>query len=51
MVDVQVLRMRNNLVKELPVAVVKLEILKSLDLSRNRLQRVPEEIGSAKALV
>lgn len=51
MADVQVLRMRNNMVKEIPVSVFKLELLKSVDLSRNKVVFVPEEIGYAKALV
>lgn len=37
--------------KEMPGYVFRLELLKSVDLSRNKVGVVAEEIGQARALV
>jgi Leucine-rich repeat (LRR) protein len=43
--------MKNNLVVEIPVSLMSLSNLKAIDLSRNKLQRVPADISQGNALV
>lgn len=43
--------MKNNLAREIPACLAQFQNLKSIDLSRNKLQKIPEEIVKAPALV
>ena len=49
--DLQLLRMKNNKVKEIPSSMIQLANLKSIDLSRNTLISVPENISEWPSLV
>ena len=43
--------MKNNLVKEIPPSMIELNILKSIDLGKNKLLFLPENISEWKSLV
>ena len=49
--DVQLLRMKNNLVKQFPKHLMGFENLKSVDLNRNQLQFIAPEIANSATLV
>jgi Leucine-rich repeat (LRR) protein len=50
MTSIEELVLKNNAIKSLPSSFVKLENLVKLNLSRNRLEELPESIGEMKAI-
>ena len=50
-IDLQLFRMKNNQLKALPGCFNKFQTLKSLDLSKNKLTSIPNELASFFALV
>ena len=49
--ELQLLRMKNNHLKEIPTCLYQFETFKSLDVSKNHLCTVPKEIAACLSLV